>query len=66
MEGNAMGGCDMVHAVEAPHEVEMPPAATEFTIGDDMQTGGFCLATRSVISLSSTAFNPAASIIPAA
>ena len=23
MEGNAMGGCDMVHAVEAPHEIEM-------------------------------------------
>ena len=46
MEGNAMGGCDMVHAVEAPHEIEMPPAATEFTIGDDMQTGGLLLGNQ--------------------
>ena len=46
MEGNAMGGGDMVHAIEAPHEIEMPPAATEFTIGDDMQAGGLLLGNQ--------------------
>ena len=46
MEGNAMDGGSMVHAVEAPHEIEMPPAATEFTIGDDMQAGGLLLGNQ--------------------
>ena len=46
MEGNAMGGGNVIHAVEAPHEIEMPPAATEFTIGDDMQAGGLLLGNQ--------------------
>ena len=39
--GLLVGG--MVHAVEAPHEVEMPPAAAEFAVGDHMQAGGLLL-----------------------
>ena len=46
VEGDAVGCGGMVHAVEAPHEIEMPPAATEFTIGDDMQTGGLLLGNQ--------------------
>lgn len=46
MEGNAMGGGNMVHAVEALHEIEMSPAATEFTIGDGMQAGGLLLGNQ--------------------
>ena len=43
MEGDTVRGRRMIHAVEAPHEVEMPPATAEFTVGDYMQAGGFLL-----------------------
>ncbi len=43
VEGDAVGCGGMVHAVEAPHEVEMPPAAAEFAVGDHMQAGGLLL-----------------------
>ena len=40
VEGNAVGGRRMVDAVEAPHEIEMPPATTEFAVGDHVQASG--------------------------
>ena len=33
----------LFHAGEAPHTVEMPPATTELTVGDDMQAGSLLL-----------------------
>ena len=43
VERNTMRGGSMIHTVEAPHEIEMPPAATELAIGDDMQARGLLL-----------------------
>ncbi len=44
LEGGVAGlGLDARHAVDIPHEVEVPGQAAELAVGDDAQTGGLLL-----------------------
>ena len=38
VEGKAGLGGSVAHAVESPHEVQVPGLAAEFTVGDHLET----------------------------
>jgi hypothetical protein len=54
----------LLDAIEAPEEIEMPPGAAEFAVGDRLQPGLFLLLDDPLDLGSSVAFSASAPISP--